>query len=178
MLLRLARFLAALIVAAVVWLYLTPAYNQVLATAANGLLKLDRRFAEAHVIASDRLIKVVRATRLSEFPAADIPADQLTFNIILLVALFASNRAPLRDRNVVAFLLSTIVVLALHPLAVVLSIEATYARRMGAWSEAHYNTFAAYAWSYGETFWRLIGMFGVVFICWWIGSAQRERPRR
>ena len=159
---RVLRFVVALFVAALVWYNLTPLYDGLIAGAAAPLLKIDPRFRGAHLAAVDRIVKVTGGV-----PAADIPADQLTYNVILLVALFASNRRPLRDRNVVAFLVSTLIVVVLHVIAVLLSVESTYAVRMGAWSEAHYGAAGYYFWLYAEIFYRLVGMFGVVFACWW-----------
>jgi len=159
---RVLRFVAALIAAAVLWYNLTPAYDRFLAAAATPLVKIDPRFRAAHLGAADHIIKVTGGV-----PAADIPADQLTYNIILLVALFASNRKPLRDRNVVAFLVSTAIIAALQVVGVLLSVESTYAVRMGAWSDAHYGTAGYYFWLYAEIFYRLVGMFGAVFVCWW-----------
>jgi hypothetical protein len=160
---RVLRFIVVLAVAAVVWYNLTPAYDGVIAGAAAPLLKIDPRFRAARLAADDRIIKVTGGV-----PAADIPADQLTYNVILLAALFASNRRPLRDRNVVAFLVSNLIVVVLHVIAVLLSVESTYAVHMGPWSEAHYGAAGYYFWLYAEIFYRLVGMFGAVFVCWWI----------
>ena len=165
---RVLRFVAALLVAAFAWYNLTPLYDRALAAVAAPLLKIDPRFREARVVATERIIRVSRGV-----PSADIPADQLTYNVILLAALFASNRRPLRDRNVIAFLKSAAIVVALHIVAVILSVESTYAVRMGEWSRTHYGLAAYYFWLYAEIFYRLVGMFGVVFVCWWVNSERR-----
>ena len=164
---RVLRFAIALFAAAVVWYNLTPLYDAVIAGAATPLLKVDPRFRAARLGAIDRTIKVTGGV-----PAADIPADQLTYNVILLVALFASNRRPLRDKNVVAFLVSALIIAVLHVAAVLLSVESTYAVHMGAWSEAHYGAAGYYFWLYAEIFYRLVGMFGVVFACWWVSMTR------
>jgi len=161
--LRVLRFVAALIVAAWTWYNLTPLYDRALAAVASPLLKIDRRFEGAEVVAVDRMIRVGGFV----VPYADIPADQLTYNVILLAALFASNRGPLRGRNVRAFLLSLAIVVVLHVAGVLLSVESTYSVRMGAWSAERYGTVARYLWLYSEIFYRLVGMFGVVVLCWW-----------
>jgi hypothetical protein len=158
---RVLRFVVALIVAALVWYNLTPPYDSFLAVVATPLVKIDPRLRGAHLAAADRIIKVTGGV-----PAANIPADQLTYNVILLVALFASNRKPLRDKNVVALLLSMLLVVVLHVIAVLLSAESTYAVQMGKWSEEHYGTAGYFFWMYAEIFYRLVGMFGVVFACW------------
>ena len=70
-------------VAAVVWYNLTPPYDRFIAAAATPLVKIDPRFRGAHLAAEERVIKVTGSV-----PAANIPADQLTYNVILLAALF------------------------------------------------------------------------------------------
>jgi len=172
---RVLRFIAALIVAAVAWYHLTPLYDRFLAAAASPLIRVDRRFRDARVFAAERIISVRAKEKRSDLPPADIPADQLTYNVILLMALFASNRKPLGDRNVVGFLTSTAIVVVLHIVAVLLSVESTYAVRMNEWSAAHYGTVARTFWLYAEIFYRLVGMFGVVFVCWWVGGATMKR---
>jgi hypothetical protein len=164
---RVLRFVAALIVAAFAWYNLTPLYDRFLVAVAAPLVKIDPRFRSAKVEATGRIIRVSRGV-----PSADIPADQLTYNVILLAALFASNRRPLRDRNMVAYLQSLALVVALHVVAVVLSVESTYAVRMGEWSAAHYGSAGYYFWLYTEIFYRLVGMFGVVFVCWWASRVE------
>lgn len=164
---RVLRFILGLIVAAFAWYNLTPLYDRLIAAGATPLVKIDPRFRGAHLAADERLIKVTGSV-----PAANIPADQLTYNVILLFALFASNRRPLRDRNVTAFLASNAVVVVLHVIAVLLSVESTYAVQMGAWSSAHYGTAGYYFWMYAEIFYRLVGMFGAVFACWWLSMER------
>jgi hypothetical protein len=92
--------------------------------------------------------------------------------VILLVALFASNVRPWRDRNIIGFLVALVIVMLLHPFAALVSIESTYATRLGAWSESHYGNVAANFWLLAEMFWRLIGMFGVVFATWWVATTR------
>jgi hypothetical protein len=172
---RALRFVAAFILASVVWYSLTPLYDRFLAAAASPLVRLDRRFRDARVFAAERIISVRAKDKQSDLPPADIPADQLTYNVILLAALFASNRKPVSDRNVVGFLTSTAIVVVLHVVAVLLSVESTYAVRMNEWSAGHYGAAARTFWLYAEIFYRLVGMFGVVFACWWVGSATTKR---
>jgi hypothetical protein len=169
---RFIRFLAGLVVASLLWYFGTPLYNSFLSWPAELLLKLDRRLSDVDVVARSNKI-AVRGDR-GLIPPAAIPADQLTYNVILLVALFASNPSPLRDTNLRAFLIALLIVVALHPIGLAISIESTYANRLGDFSDLHYGDAEARLWLNLELFYRLVGMFGVVFGCWWI-SAHQER---
>lgn len=167
---RVVRGVLGLIAAAVIWTWIAAPYNAVLARATSPLVRLDPRLHSADV--TPRSTSIAVDAPHGEFPEVVIPGAQLTYNVILLLALFASNVRPLRDKNIVAFLISLAIVLLLHPLSALISIEATYATRLGAWSESHYGDFAANFWMLAEMFWRLIGMFGVVFAAWWVTSSR------
>ena len=167
---RVLRFVAALILAATAWYNLSPAYGRFLAAAAAPLLKIDARFGEANITAIQRFMRVGGSV-----PLADVPASELTYNVILLVALFAANGRPLSAGNVRGFLISLVILVVMHIVAVVLSIEATYAAHMGEYSQAHYGTGGYFFWVYAELFYRLVGMFGVVFACWWLTGERTVR---
>lgn len=164
MLLRALRFLAGLALGVWIWWATTPAYNHILAPATEMLLHADRRLAEAVLVPQVRKILVTSATPL---PIATIPADQLTYNIILLLALFASNERAWRVPNLRALAIAVVILFLSHCIGLVISIESTYAVRQGAWSEQHYGDAAASFWLMTELVFRIVGMFGVVFAAWW-----------
>jgi hypothetical protein len=171
MLSRAARFIAGFVVAMFAWLWLSPYLAQGMAAATEPLLHLDSRYKDAQLSASESMISVDAPH--GTFPQTKYPADQLTINLILLVALFASNQRPWRDRNILAFAVSLLIVLALQPLALLVTIE-TYYADFTKWGEPLYGNFAANTWLVLQMFWRLVGMFGVVFACWWV-APSRER---
>jgi hypothetical protein len=170
MLSRAARFTAGFVAATLVWLWLSPFLASGMALATEPLLQLDSRFRDAQLSASESTVSVDAPH--GTFPQTKYPADQLTFNLILLVALFASNKKPWRDRNIIAFAISLAIVLALQPLSLLVTIE-TYYADFTKWGETQYGNVAANVWLILQMFWRLVGMFGVVFVCWWI-SPSRE----
>ena len=174
MLWRIVRLAIGLVAGVALWWALGDAWNHALATMTQPLMSLDRRIADGSLVAVGRTI-VVQPMRES-LPMATLPASEMTFNVILLVGLFASNRAPFSDRNVKAFLIAFVIVLLLHPLGLFISIESTYANQQGKWSDTHYGDTAARIWIQAEIFYRLIGMFGVVFAAWWITRGEGDKP--
>ena len=96
-----------------------------------------------------------------------MPADQLTYNIILLLALFASNDKPWIVANLSGLAIALLILFLSHCIGLVISIESTYAIRQGVWSEQHYGDAAANFWQTAELVFRIVGMFGVVFASWW-----------
>jgi len=163
---RIAQFIIGLAAGTLLWTWLAEPYDGALAWATQPLVRIDARLRDADLVARGDRIDVVSDRGL--FPPVNIPAPQLTFNVILLIALFASNRRPFSDRNLRTFAISLAIVLLLHPIGLLISVESTYATRVGEWSDAHYGSVGANAWLIGELIWRLAGMFGVAFGCWWV----------
>src|SRR5438309_7255212 len=143
MLLRALRFLAGLALGVWIWWLATPAYNHVLAPATQLLLHADRRLADAVLVPQERKIFVTSATPL---PTATMPADQLTYNVILLLALFATNDRPWRLVNLRGLAIALVILFVSHCIGLIISIESTYSMRQGVWSEQHYGDAAANFW--------------------------------
>jgi len=171
MLLRALRFLAGLALGVWIWWAATPAYNYALAPATQLLLHADRRLADAVLVPQERKIFITSSTPL---PTATMPADQLTYNIILLLALFAMNDRPWRVANVRGLAIALVILFLSHCIGLIISIESTYAMRQGAWSEQHYGDAAANFWLTSELVFRIVGMFGVVFASWWALSHSKS----
>jgi len=169
MLWRALRFIVGLVAGIAFWWKVTPLYNRLLSVVAEPLLHIDRRFAGAALLVLDRIVRVTSATDL---PVAHVPADLLTYNVILLFALFATNDRPWRLTNLRAFAISMVVLAGVHVAGLLISIESTYALRLGDWSEAHYGSIAQNVWLMLELFYRIVGMFGAAFACWWAGSRR------
>ena len=171
MLLRALRFLAGFAIGVVIWGIATPAYNRLLAPATQLLLHADPRLAAAVLVPQERKIFVTSSTPL---PTATMPADQLSYNVILLLALFASNDRPWRLANLRGIVIALLVLFVSHCIGLVISIESTYAVRQGVWSDQHYGDAAANFWLTTELVFRIVGMFGVVFASWWALSHSKS----
>jgi hypothetical protein len=101
----------------------------------------------------------------SERPA--LPADDLTFDVILLLALAAGTPGLFRDRGMKGLAISLVVLFALHVGALVCAVESFYATKLGAWSAASYGAVARNLWATASHFWRLAGCFAAPFLLWW-----------
>jgi hypothetical protein len=171
MLRPLLKFTAGLVLGVLVWWVTIPAYLEVLAREGM-IVRVDSRYRDIEMVTRGRSLFVRSAT--GAFPPITLPGDELTYNVILLFALFAMNPSPMSARNLRRFAISMLILLALHPVGVLISAESTYAGRMGKWSDEHYGDFAANAWLILEMFWRLVGMMGTAFACWWaLGGGER-----
>ena len=167
MLIRALRCIAGAVAGFLFWWYATPLYNAAIGGASVQILQMDKRLCGPRADPVDRSLFV--QPRLCLIPTATIPADQMTYNIILFAALFAMG-----GRSVLAFIVSCLVVMTTHVLSFAVSIETTYANANGTWSEQHYSAFERQLWLSTEFFWRLVGMFAIVFACWWITQSRRR----
>ena len=161
------RFAAGAAVATALWVYATPIYNRTIAATAEPLVRIDGRLRNAEIIDSGRRLISRGNAAEPHLPGVLIPADELTYNIILLAGLFATNPAPFRDRSMRMFSISLLILFATHVLATVVSIEATYATQT-VWGRTAYSAFGRGFWRAAEFAYRLAGMFGIAFGCWWM----------
>lgn len=176
------RFAAGAAVAAVLWIHATPQYNAFLAAVAAPIVRADARLRHVDVVAQGRRLVARGDSARPDLPGVVIAADQLTYNVILFFGLFATNRAPARDRAAGRFALALLVLVATHLAAAAIAIEATYASKTGAWGAAAYGALARDFWQALEYGYRLFGMFAIAFGCWWMTvrvsapSADRTTP--
>lgn len=177
MLLRALKFLTGVVAGIFLWWDATPFYNRLIGAVAQPLLHLDPRFAGTVFEPLERMLRVTSSTPL---PVANIPADLLTYNVILLIALFATNDRPWHWKNLRAVVLSLCVLFLAHVAGLLISVESTYALRMAEWSTAHYSDFSQDVWLVLELFYRIVGMFGVAFACWFVTrtASPRTTPGR
>jgi hypothetical protein len=172
MLRRGLSFVAGAALGVALWWFFTPQYNRLVALASTPLVRIDRRLSAAVLVPQERAIFITSSTAL---PTATIPADQLTYNIILLLGLFAANARPFSVRNLRALAIAAAIVFAFQCIGLLISIESTYALRQGEWSSAHYGDAAGRFWLTAELIYRTVGMFGAVFASWWALSRESQR---
>jgi hypothetical protein len=163
MLRNVLRFLAGALAGALLWWFAAPAYHAFVGTAATPLLRLDPRLRDADTAERGRWVLVRSAS--GAFRLAAMPADQMTYNVILFVALLATVRRPRWRRVAIA----VIVLFASHVVTFAAATESTYAGgRDPASVEAN-------VWMMAQLFLRVVGMLAVAFGCWWWVANGRGR---
>lgn len=159
-----AGFLAGL----AVWLLLSPLYDGFIAAAAGKLL---RAFEKPPVTqlrpADDNYVTVDRTDfdRRSKRPA--ISVRDLTFNIILLTALFAASRRTFSDRNMAGFVAAALLLSLTHVLGTAVEVMSIYVAKLGMWSTVHYTPLERNVWGVFNHFYRLLFMYAIAFALWW-----------
>jgi hypothetical protein len=135
---------------------------------AEPIVRLLERPAATRLYAEGTRVVVDRADFPSTSERPALPADDLTFDVILLLTLAAATPGLVRDRGMKGLVISLAVLVALHVVALVCAVESFYATRLGAWSAAAYGPVARNLWATASHFWRLAGCFAAPFLLWWL----------
>ncbi|HEX2799690.1 MAG TPA: hypothetical protein VHQ44_08460, partial [Thermoanaerobaculia bacterium] len=171
-----ARAIVGFTVGLVLWWAATPAYNRLLAGFAEGLIRAAERPRATRLYAEERRVVIDRADFPSTSDRPSLPADDLTFDVILFLALAATTPGLFRDRAVRGALVSLAILFALHVLALVAGVEGFYATRLGTWSAANYGAFTRNLWATATHFWRLVGCYAAAFLLWWFLVRSTASP--
>ena len=155
------------------WSALSAPYERLLAGTAEAVLRAGERPAVTRLDAKNGEIVVERSDFPPAAPRPGLPASDIHFDFVILVALFAATR-PFRFERA---LLAAAILFVLHVAAVVCQVESLYATRLGAWSEAHYGVFARNFWAGAFHVWQIAGRFAAPFAIWWpLGRSADSDP--
>jgi len=156
------------------WVALTPGYNGLLSRAAQTTV----RMFESPDITSLRLKgREVLVYARDAGPRANrpgIPLYDLTFNVVLLTTLFATNRRWFETRNVVGFILSLLLLMSSHLFALIAYVEDVYGSGLA--GPRQVSAAARSFWSNAVYFYRLVGQFAIPLILWWGVTPLADRP--
>lgn len=160
-----AGFLAGL----ALWVFLTPAYNRVIAATAERVIRVFEKPAVTRLVPGEDLyVTVDRADFDPRSKRPAVPLRDLTFNVVLLVALFAASRKTFSDRNIGGFLVALAALALTHVLGAVVEVMAIYVAKLGMWSRVHYSDFERNAWGVASHAYRLVFMYAIAFGLWWM----------
>ena len=144
------------------------------------MVRLFERPAATRLYAEGTRIVVDRADFPSSSDRPALPADDLTFDVILLLALAAATPGLFHDRAMKGLAISLVLLFVLHVGALVAAVQAFYATQLGAWSAGTYGPVARNFWATASHFWRLAGCFAAPFLLWWVfmRTASMDVPER
>ena len=153
-----------------VWGGLSVPYTRLLASMSETVVRLAERPPVTHITARGTLMVVDR----SDFPPSPssgrlgVESTDITFNLILLITLFAASSRALSDRNVFGFAGAAVALVFVHVAAVVSFVKAYYALSFGPWSTAHYGFVARHVWGAAPYFYSVVGVYGFAVALWWL----------
>ncbi|HEX7706018.1 MAG TPA: hypothetical protein VF701_06115 [Thermoanaerobaculia bacterium] len=160
------------------WAGLSPLYDRVVAAGAEAVI---RSFENPRVtrlrMAEDRHVRVDRSDFDPRSPRPAIRVYDLTFNFVLLTALFAAARRTFSDRNVGGFFAASALLALTHILGTVAEVMSIYVAKLGPWSRAHYSDLERHIWGVADHSYKVVLMFAFVFALWWmLRDTGTEKP--
>jgi hypothetical protein len=171
------RAFAGFVAGVAVWLLLSPLYDRMLAKGAEATM---RAFEKPKVTRlrpqPDQFTTVDRTDFDPRSKRPGISIRDLTFNIVLLVALFAASKRPYTDRNIGGFLISLVILALTHVFAVITEVMAIYVGKLGMWSTVNYSNLERNVWGVANHGYRVVLMYAIVFALWWIFRDASTAP--
>lgn len=169
------RGLIGFAIGVLLWTSLREPYHALLATIARPVLRqLEPAVTWVRPV-GDRI--VTDRSDLENGQNAKIDARLFTFNTILLFTLFATNARPLSRRNLGWLLLSMLILMVTHAIAVVAGTESVFSRSFGAWSDVHYSALATDVSLIIAQGYMLVGGYAIAFGLWWATRSAPEPPQ-
>ncbi|HYM59689.1 MAG TPA: exosortase H-associated membrane protein [Thermoanaerobaculia bacterium] len=163
------------------WTMLSTTYDSMLASVTEATIRLFERPQVTRLNPDGEYISIDRQDFDPRSKHPEIPASDLTFNLILLTALFAAEKRTFSDRNMIRFALALLVLSLTHVFGVVTEVMSIYVARLGPWSEANYGPIARNFWGVANHFYRLVLMYAIAFGLWWgfrpKGDAESEKTK-
>jgi hypothetical protein len=163
------KAIAGFLVGLAAWVFLTPAYDRAIAAGAEATMRAFEKPKVTRIEpAADNFVTVDRADfdPRSQRPAISI--GDLTFNIALLLALFAASKRTFSDRNIGGFLIALVLLAFTHVFGTITDVMAIYVAKLGMWSTVHYSAIERNVWGVLNHFYRLVLMYAFAFALWWI----------
>jgi len=172
---RAPRLLLGFLFGLVLWAALSRPYEPLLAGGAGLLLSAFESPDVTRLAAEGGGIRVERRDFPPRSPRPVLPAADLHFNFVLLVALFALGPALPPAARLGRFLIALSLLFLIHAAALLFQVESVYATALGPWSEAHYGAVARNFWAGGFHFYQIAGRFAAPFVLWWaLGRGEAE----
>ena len=163
------KALAGFAVGLAIWALLSPLYDRGMAAAAEKILRIFEKPRVTHLrYAEDGYVTVDRSDFDPRSKRPAIPVHDLTFNFILMTALFAASKRTFSDRNIGGFLLASLILAVTHVGGVIAEVMSIYVAKLGMWSDVHYGDLARQFWGVANHFYRLVLMYAIAFALWWI----------
>jgi hypothetical protein len=179
-----ARALAGFAAGVAIWALVGPTYDRVIAAGAQATL---RTFEHPKVtrlrVETDGFTTIDRSDFDPRSKRPAIAIHDLTFNFVLLLALFAASRRVFSDRNIGGFLVACAILALTHILAAVTEVMSFYVAKLGPWSAMHYGAVARNVWGTLNHFYRLVLMYAIAFGLWWAlrdsgSAAPASEPKK
>jgi hypothetical protein len=153
-----------------IWSGLSVPYTRLLAAVSQSIMRIGESPPVTYITPSGTLLMVDRSDfrRSPSSGRMGVESTDITFNLILLITLFAASGRALSDRNVFGFAGASLSLVVVHVAAVVSFVKAYYVLSFGQWSMAHYGVVSRSFWGAAPYFYSVVGVYGFAVALWWL----------
>lgn len=161
------RLLLWVVPCAVVWLFVTPVYNRLLAGWTERLTRLTESPAVSRVeMQDDHFAALRRSDYAGDRHLYRIRVTDIHFNLILTGALFLAIPGIPARRRAIDLGWALFASILFHILLCFFFVKFVYATQLGQWSLQHYGAFSRNFWGLGKHMLDLAFKFALPFILW------------
>ncbi|HXI13163.1 MAG TPA: hypothetical protein VNM92_11065 [Thermoanaerobaculia bacterium] len=172
------------------WWGATPQYNELVRRGAEPIVRLFEVTPATTLRLKGREVLIVKADLPRGTKRPGIPLYDLTFNVVLLMVLFAADRATFSNRNVVVFPLALLLLYCGHVFGLIAWINHILATDVAQGRVAEFSAFSRAFWYKAIYFYRTVGGLALAVGIWWLlrpqpllggteeVSTPQPRPRR
>jgi hypothetical protein len=172
-----------------VWFALRPAINLAVTGLAQTLVRAFEYPRVTRLVVDDHRVQIRRSDFRTDSQIPTVPLTEITFNTIVLLALYLALPRPLSRRQLERLFMGSCVLYLTQALNLVFHVKTLYALGLGEWSQQNYSDLARNTFGYLRYFTDLPGRFSFPFLIWlgfnWnpvmtlLGtpSSVREKPK-
>jgi hypothetical protein len=162
----LIRLPLALCISMAVWLALRPVIEPAVAGLAQTLVRAYEYPRVTRMIVDDHRVQVRRSDFRTDSQIPTVPLTEITFNSIVLLALYLALPRPLSRRQLERLVMGGCVLYLTQALNLLFHVKTLYAMGLGEWSQQKYSDLARNAYGFLRYFTDLPGRFSFPFLIW------------
>ncbi len=162
----LIRLPLALCIGMAVWLALRPAIEPAVAGLAQTLIRAYEYPRVTRLVTDAHRVQVRRSDFRTDSQIPTVPLTEITFNTIVLLALYLALPRPLSRRQLERLFMGACVLYLTQALNLLFHVKTLYAIGLGDWSQQHYSDLARNVYGFWRYFTDLPGRFSFPFLIW------------
>lgn len=172
------RAIAGFVAGVALWALLSPLYDRAIGAGAQAVIRATENPKVTRLrLAEDNFTTVDRSDFDPRSKRPGIGIRDLTFNVVLLFALFAASARPFSDRNIGGFLVACAALALTHILAVVIEVKSIYVAKLGMWSTVNHSDLERNVWGVLNHSYRLVLMYAIAFALWFLLRDSSTAPK-
>lgn len=149
-----------------VWLALRPVIDVAVAGFAQTLIRAYEYPRVTRLVVDDHRVQIQRSDFRSNSLIPTVPLTEVTFNTIVLLALYLALPKPMSRRQLERLFMGVCVLYLTQALNLVFHVKTLYAIGLGEWSQQHYSDLARNVYGFWRYFTDLPGRFAFPFLIW------------